>query len=37
MYELHLIDDRDKLEDISMRCINCKKETGLYLGKITLE
>ena len=32
MFELRLIDDRDKVEAIYIRCINCKKETGLYLG-----
>ena len=32
MFELRLIDDRYKLGAIAMRCINCKKETGLYLG-----
>ena len=31
MFELRLIDDRDKVEAIAIRCINCKKETGLYL------
>ena len=33
MFELHLIYDRDKVKSISIRCINCKKETGLYLKK----
>ena len=28
--ELRLIDDRDKVDVIAIRCINCKKETGLY-------
>ena len=37
MFELRLIDDRDKVETIDIRCINCKKETGLYLGTSTLE
>ena len=32
MFELRLIDDNDKVEAIAIRCINCKKETGLYLG-----
>ena len=36
MFELRLIGDRDKLEAISIRCINCKKETGLYLRTSTL-
>ena len=37
MFELRLIDDRDKLEAIYIRCINCKKETGIYLINSTLE
>ena len=37
MFEFLLIDDGDKLEAIAIRCINCKKETGLYLGTSTLE
>ena len=37
MFELRLIDDRDKLEAIAIRCINCKKEIGLYLGTSTRE
>ena len=37
MFELPLIDDGDKVEAIDIRCINCKKETGLYLGTSTLE
>ena len=37
MFELRLIGDGDKLEAMDIRCINCKKETGLYLGKFTLE
>ena len=35
--ELRLIDYRDKVEAISVRCINFKKETGLYLRTSTLE
>ena len=35
MFRLRLIDDRDKLEAVAIRCINCKKETGLYLGDST--
>ena len=31
VFELCLIDDGDKLESIYISCINCKKETGLYL------
>ena len=37
MFELRIIDDRDKVKAIGIRCINCKKETGLYLGTSTLE
>ena len=31
MFGLRLIYDRDKMEDVAIRYINCKKETGLYL------
>ena len=31
MFELSLMDDKDEVEAIYIRCINCKKETGLYL------
>ena len=34
---MRLIDDRDKVEDIDIRCTNCKKETGLYLKTSTLK
>ena len=37
MFELRLIDYRDKVDSIDIRCINCKKETGLYLGTSSLE
>ena len=37
MFELGLIDYRNKVQAIAIRYINCKKETGLYLKKITLE
>ena len=37
VFELRLTDDRDKVEAVSIRCINCKKETGLCLGASTLE
>ena len=37
MFELHLIDCRNKLEAITVRSINCKKEIGLYLRTSTLE
>ena len=30
MFEVSLIDDKDKLEAIAIRCINSKKETGLH-------
>ena len=31
MFDLRLIGDRDKVEAVAIRCINCRKETGLYL------
>ena len=31
MFELLLVDDRDKVENIYIRCNNCQKETSLYL------
>ena len=31
MFEVRLIDDKDEVEAIYIKCINCKKETGLYL------
>ena len=37
LFELRLIDDRDKVEAIAISCISCKKETDLYLGTSTLE
>ena len=37
MFELRLIDDRDKLEAISIRGTNCKKETYFYLRTSTFE
>ena len=30
MFDLHLIGDKEKLDVIAIRCINCKKETGLF-------
>ena len=30
MFELRLIDDKDELDAIDIRCINCKKETDLH-------
>ena len=37
MFDLRLIGDINKVEAIAIRCINCKKETGLYLTTLTLE
>ena len=37
MFELHLIDDEEKLEAIAIRCINCKKETGFFLRTSTFK
>ena len=37
MFELRLTYDKEKLDVISIMCINCKTETGLYLGTSTLE
>ena len=37
MFELCLIDDINKVGAIAIRCINCKKETFLYLTNLTLE
>ena len=37
MFEFCLIDNKDKVEYMAIRCINCKKETGLYLTNFTLE
>ena len=37
MFELRLFDDRYKVEAISIRCINYKKETYLYLRTSILE
>ena len=31
MFELRLIGDKEKSDDIPIRCINCKIETGLFL------
>ena len=35
MFELRLIGDKEKLDIIAIRCINYKKETGLYLQDST--
>ena len=37
MFELHLIGDKEKLDVIAIMCINCKKETVLYLRTSTFE
>ena len=37
MFDLSLNDDRDKVEAIAIRCINCKKEIGVYLIISALE
>ena len=37
VFELSLIDYKDKMEAIYIRCIHYKKETGLYLWNSTLE
>ena len=37
MFELRLIGDKEKLDVISIMCINCKKETGLFLRNSTFE
>ena len=37
MFELRLIDDKDKLDTIAIWCINCKKATGLFLIQSTFE
>ena len=37
MLEFILIDNGDKLEAVAIRCINSKKETGLYLITSSLE
>ena len=37
MYELRLFGDKEKLDVIAIRCINCKKETGLYLQNSKFE
>ena len=37
MLELSLIDARDKVDAIAITCINCKKETCLYLRTSKLE
>ena len=37
MFESRLLSDKEKMDVISIRCINCKRETGLYLKNTTFE
>ena len=37
MFELCLFGDKERLEVVAIRCINCKKETGLFLRNSTFE
>ena len=37
MFELRLNYDEEKLDAISIRCINCKIETGLYFKNTTFD
>ena len=37
MFEFRLIGDKEKMDVIVISCINCKKETGLYLQNSTFE
>ena len=37
MFELRLIDDKDKVDAIAIRCNHFEKETGLYFRTSTLE
>ena len=37
MFELRLIDDKDKFEAIDIICIHCKKITGFFLRNSTFE
>ena len=37
MFELRLINDKAKLDAKAIRCINCKKLTGLFLRNSTFE
>ena len=37
MFELRSIENRNKVETVAIRCINCKKQTSLYLTTLTLE
>ena len=37
MFQLRLFDDKDEAKIIAIRCINYKKEIGLYLRNTTIE
>ena len=37
MFELHVSYHEETFNVISIRCINCKRETGLYLKNITFD
>ena len=37
MFELRLNYDKEKLDVISIRCIYCKRETGLFLKNTTFD
>ena len=37
MSELRLFGDKEHFDVIAIRCINCKKQTGLFLGTSTFE
>ena len=37
MFELHLSYKEGNLDVVSLRCINCKRETGLSLKNITFD
>ena len=37
MFELRLIGDKEHLNVIAIRCINLKRETGLYLENSTFD
>ena len=37
MFELCLLGDKEKMDDIDIRCINCKREKCLFLKNTTFE
>ena len=37
MFQLRLLSDKEKLDAISIRCFNCKIETGLYFKNTTFD